>query len=53
MDGSSVGDYANSAHSWQAFTQTPEFIGNLEKIVNDAELSNDARAAAVENYILQ
>ena len=42
-----------SANAWLEFSQKPEFTEGLKAMVNDMESSNEERAAAVENYILQ
>jgi hypothetical protein len=48
-----VANYGNSAQIWQTHTQTPEFTEKLENIIRDYGMENDARAAAVEKYIIQ
>ena len=52
LDGSAVQNYAESANTWQAYTNTPEFIEGLQSIINDTTTTNETRAAAVEQYIL-
>jgi hypothetical protein len=51
-EGSGISNYAQSAHAWSDFTAKPEFTAGLKNIVEDANLSNDARAKATEEYIL-
>ncbi len=46
-------NYAESANTWQEYTNTPEFIDGLYKIVNDATNTSDTRAAVVEQFILK
>jgi hypothetical protein len=53
MEGSQVSDYANSAKSWQAFTQKTDFLKALETLITSTDKNNDDRAAAVEEYIVQ
>jgi hypothetical protein len=53
IEGQGITDYAKSAHTWQAFTTQPQFINGLTDILTKQELSNDDRAAAVEQYILE
>jgi hypothetical protein len=42
-----------SANAWLEFSQKPAFTEGLKELVNDMESSNEARATAVEHYILQ
>jgi hypothetical protein len=42
-----VQNYAHSANVWLEFTQRPEFLSGLEKLIADNASSNDARAASV------
>jgi hypothetical protein len=46
-------NYAESANTWQEYTNTPEFIDGLYNIINDTTTTNETRAAAVEQYILK
>jgi hypothetical protein len=48
LDGSAVRNYAESANTWQEFTNTVEFTDGLHNIINDTTKDNDDRAAAVE-----
>ena len=53
LEGQGITDYAKSAHTWQAFTAQPLFVNGITDILAKQELSNDDRAAAVEQYILE
>jgi hypothetical protein len=52
-EGTCISNYQRSANSWLEFTQKPEFADGLKELVENVEISNDKRAAAVEDYILQ
>jgi hypothetical protein len=53
VEGSGINNYAQSAHSWCAFTNKPEFTNGLQAIIEDLTNNNDKRAATIVKYILQ
>jgi hypothetical protein len=53
VEGTRVNNYATSAKSWLEFTQRPDFVEGLQKLVNGTSMNNEDRAAAVEEFILQ
>jgi hypothetical protein len=53
IEGTRVNNYATSAKVWLEFTQRPAFVENLQTLINDQEKSNEDRAAAVEEFILE
>jgi hypothetical protein len=53
VEGQGINDYAKSAHTWQEFTASPAFTKGLTELISNQELTNDERAAAVEQYILE
>jgi hypothetical protein len=50
--GDCLANYGNSAKTWQEFSSTAEFAAAFKAIVNDETLTNDARAARVEEFLL-
>ena len=52
VEGTRVNNYSASANSWLEFTQRPEFVEKLQTLVNASDMTNDDRAAAVEEFIL-
>jgi hypothetical protein len=52
VEGTRVNNYAASAKSWLEFTQKPDFMEGLSKLVNDETMKNEDRAAAVETFII-
>jgi Endonuclease-reverse transcriptase len=53
VEGTGINNYASAANSWQAHTQTQEFVRGLQDLIDDETRSNDQRAAAVEDYLLK
>jgi hypothetical protein len=51
--GDCLANYGNSAKTWQEFSSTDEFAAAFKAIVNDATLTNDTRAARVEEFLLE
>ena len=46
-------DYARSEHRWREHTRGAGFVEGFQEIVRDASLTNDARSAAVEAFLLR
>jgi hypothetical protein len=42
-----------SATSWQEYTNRPEFLQEMQKIISDPTRNNEQRAEAMENFILE
>jgi hypothetical protein len=52
-EGTTVGDYADAAIQWGKYTEEPDFISRFTAHIQDTTCTNDARAAAVENFLLE
>jgi hypothetical protein len=52
-EGTTVYDYADAGKQWAEHTDTDDFLTTLLTIVEDPALSNAARSAAVETFLLQ
>jgi hypothetical protein len=50
--GDCLATYSISANLWREFSSTDEFAVAFKAIVNDTTISNDARAARVEQFLL-
>ena len=52
VEGTNVFNYNDSAKVWQEYTHSDDFKSALHTIVDDPDLSNDARSQAVEAFLL-
>jgi hypothetical protein len=52
-EGDCLADYGKSAKVWHEFSSTNEFAAGFMAIIVDDKLTNDARAARVEEYLLK
>jgi uncharacterized membrane protein len=53
VEGTNVYNYAQSAHTWTEYTSKDEFKAKFKTLVENTTLSNDERAAQVEEFLLQ
>jgi hypothetical protein len=51
--GDCLANYGNSAKIWTEFSSTDDFAVGFMAIIVDEELTNDIRAAKVEEYLLE
>jgi hypothetical protein len=45
-------NYGTSAKTWTEFSSSEDFAAGFKAIIEDATLTNDTRAARVEDYLL-
>lgn len=50
--GENVKEYSGSGDKWRQYTNTEEFAESMNKIVENEDISNSARASQVEQFIL-
>jgi hypothetical protein len=53
VEGTNIQNYAQSAQTWTEYTSKVEFTAKFKTLVENTTLSNDERAEAVEEFLLQ
>jgi hypothetical protein len=48
-----LANYGTSAKTWTEFSSTDDFAAGFMAIIDDATMTNDTRAARVEDYLLE
>ena len=52
IEGTCISNYSQSAKKWEDWTSKTEFTEKFQKLVENKNMGNEERAAAIEKWIL-